>query len=445
MQACGEFMTLFVPAMGQSVQMATGGMPCRDRDRPEGGPDGVSRGIPGGIPGGIPSGMDVPSPSPATWPRGAARMASRACGFIPGTLLRTPSGDVPVESLGPGDCVLAASGQVRRICWIGLIAAHRPPAGREGAYLVHIAAHACARGRPARDLIVLPDMAVGYCMHDEVLVPARELTNGATIATVPGGVMECWGIVLDHADVVLANGLPVGVGMTQAPTEGLPPVLTTRGPLVAARRAGLVGRAQDMGWRVTTCMDVHAMIDGRRHRVAVRDGVARFTFAPTARHVRMVSRTFVPADWATCDDRRALGLAVQRITLGDGARMTAVDLSDPRIAAGFHVPPLPDVHGEGAGGEGVSWRWTKGVLSLPCDLWRDIPMQDTATTTGEKRRATRGHDIVVCVEYDPAASQCWVLPAPPLRIFRPETAAARHVRGGGGVRHCVSGAAASAS
>ncbi|MCW4591501.1 Hint domain-containing protein [Gluconacetobacter entanii] len=389
-------MTLIIPAMDQPLQGPGGGGRCRDHARREGTRTRFSPVPP------------VPPVPPVMRRDTMTRMDELATGFIPGTMLRTPSGDVAVENLGPGDCVLAASGEMRRICWIGLIAAHPPTVGRRDAYLVHVAAHACAQGRPARDLQVLPDMAMGQSVHDEVLVPARELTNGATIATVPGGVMECWGIVLDRAAVVLANGLPVGVGMAQARPGGLPRILT-RGPLVAARRAGLAGRAQDMGWRVSTCMDVHAMVDGRRLRGDVKDGVACFIFPATARHVRVVSRTFVPADWAACDDRRALGLAVRRISLGDGMRMAEVDPADPRIAPAFHAPLHPDGTD---GAEGTAWRWTRETLSLPCALWR----------TGTQ---ARGREVMLRLEFDAAASQCWVLPAVPVRTFHPDPATLR--------------------
>ena len=179
----------------------------------------------------------------------------------------------------------------------------------------------------------------------------------------------------------------------------------------------------------------------------MKDGVARFTFAHTARHVRVVSRTFVPADWASSDDRRALGLAVRAITIGDATRMTAVDLADPRLAPGFHTAPHPDGNARESVGEGVSWRWTRGVLSLPCGLWQPAATQVARRDTGGRNASGRdagGRDIVLCVEFDPAASQCWVLPAPPQRLFRPETAA-RRARRRGDARHCASGDAAFAS
>ncbi|PYD61294.1 hypothetical protein CFR73_04370 [Novacetimonas maltaceti] len=409
----GKVMTFISPAMGQPLQVPGGGGRCRDHGRR----DGMA--------------THCPPPPPAVRPGAMARMGELATGFIPGTMLRTPSGDVAVENLGPGDCVLSASGEVRRIRWIGLVAAHPPAVARAGAYLVHVAAHACAQGRPARDLLVLPDMAVGQSVHDEVLIPARELTNGATIATIPGGVMECWGIVLDRAAVVLANGLPVGVGvgMARARADGLPRVLA-RGPVVAARRAALVGRAQDMGWRVSTCMDVHAMVDGRRLHGDVKGGVACFIFPATARHVRVMSRTFVPADWAACDDRRALGLAVRRISLGDGMRMAALDLADPRLAPGFHAPLHPDATD---GAEGHAWRWMKGRLSLPCALWH-----------ANNARA-HGREVMLRIEFDATASQCWVLPVAPTRIFRPDAAATRPARSHGGQAYGAFGDAPSAS
>ncbi|PYD75946.1 Hint domain-containing protein [Novacetimonas pomaceti] len=349
-------------------------------------------------PGGAASGGAAGRVAHAVFP---APIIRRATGFMPGTMLRTPGGDMPVETLAPGDFVLTAQGRMRRICWIGPIPSHGAAVARDGAYLVHIAAHACAPGQPARDMLVLPDLPIGQSGHDEVLVPAKLLTNGATLATLPttlsGGFIECWGIVLDRPSVLLANALPVGVGVARAEVGGLPPIVT-HAPVVSVRRAHLATRAQTLGWRVSTCMDLHAMVDGYRvEATRHRDGVARFAFPARARHVRLVSRTFVPADWCASADRRALGIAVRRIALGETRQtMRLLDLDDPCLAPFF----WPD-----EGTEKGTWRWSRGILTLPRGLWGD----DRAEAS-----------VTLLVEYDATASQCWVIPPAPARIFMPD-------------------------
>ena len=39
--------------------------------------------------------------------------------FYPGTMIRTPAGEAPVESLTPGDFVLTADGVARKVNWLG--------------------------------------------------------------------------------------------------------------------------------------------------------------------------------------------------------------------------------------------------------------------------------------------------------------------------------------
>lgn len=75
--------------------------------------------------------------------------------FTDGTLILTPSGDVPIETLAVGDLVMTATGKAEPILWIGSRmmefydhqSKHRP---------VQIKAGALGAGRPMRDLAVSP-------------------------------------------------------------------------------------------------------------------------------------------------------------------------------------------------------------------------------------------------------------------------------------------------
>ena len=75
---------------------------------------------------------------------------------------------------------------------------------------------------PRRDLLVSPQHALYL---DEVLIPARCLINGSTIAQKPVSVIEYFHIELPRHDLLLAEGLPTQSGCRR-PRD----VLTTAAP-----------------------------------------------------------------------------------------------------------------------------------------------------------------------------------------------------------------------
>ena len=77
--------------------------------------------------------------------------------FTPGTLIETPDGPRPVETLSAGDMVLTLDNGPRRLTWAGRT--HVPSlrlALHPQLRPVLIRAHALGRGRPARDMQVSP-------------------------------------------------------------------------------------------------------------------------------------------------------------------------------------------------------------------------------------------------------------------------------------------------
>ena len=131
---------------------------------------------------------------------------SLAC-YLAGTWIRTPRGDVAIETLAIGDPVLTASGALRPIRWIG----RRRYAGRFLArnprlLPIRIAAGALGAGVPVRDLYVSADHAM---LLDGVLVPAGDLVNGGTIQRA--AMMQRVDYIhleLASHDAVLAEGAP---------------------------------------------------------------------------------------------------------------------------------------------------------------------------------------------------------------------------------------------
>jgi Hint domain len=131
---------------------------------------------------------------------------SPAC-FAAGTRIATPRGEIPVESLCPGDEVTLASGGTAPIVWIGRrrIDCRSHPAPKH-VWPVQVRHSAFAPEIPCRDLFLSPDHAV---FVEDVLIPIKYLTNGDTIQQIPRDTVEYFHLELPAHDLVLADGLEV--------------------------------------------------------------------------------------------------------------------------------------------------------------------------------------------------------------------------------------------
>jgi hypothetical protein len=118
--------------------------------------------------------------------------------FAAGTRILTALGEVRVEELGVGDRVLALSGRLARIVWLGWTQAR-------GVSSVRVRAGAFGDALPARDLVLSPDHAGPI---DGVPVPVRHLLNGRTIVQEPVAEIIYHHVELAAHDIVLADGLP---------------------------------------------------------------------------------------------------------------------------------------------------------------------------------------------------------------------------------------------
>jgi lysophospholipase L1-like esterase len=127
--------------------------------------------------------------------------------FAPGTRIATPSGEVAVEHLRPGDPVLTASGRVRPVRWLGVQTVVTRSADPLRAWPIRIRAGALGENLPVRDLLLSPGHAL---LLDGVLVQASALVNGSTIARtirVPEE-LRYHHVELDCHDLLLAEGTP---------------------------------------------------------------------------------------------------------------------------------------------------------------------------------------------------------------------------------------------
>jgi hypothetical protein len=107
--------------------------------------------------------------------------AGSVAGFVEGTMILTPTGEVPVERLRAGDQVVTprAASPAARLVWVGRIEVDLTlQRFREVAAPVVVKAGALAEGMPFRDLQVSPNHAL---LVDGHLVPARLLVNGLTV------------------------------------------------------------------------------------------------------------------------------------------------------------------------------------------------------------------------------------------------------------------------
>ncbi|GCE81461.1 outer membrane protein [Komagataeibacter oboediens] len=315
-----------------------------------------------------------------------------AC-FVTGTFIRTPDGDVTVEDLKVGDMVLTSSGQIRPVRWIGNLHVTNLPsqdcARARNLWPIRIAAHAFATNVPDRDLVVSPGHAIAVTVMDEVFTQAIRLVNGATIRQEPRDSVTYWHVELDSHDVLLSNNLPsesyLDVGNRAALGLNVPALrpaasvsdyarpLVEDGPVIDAIRARLVARARGLGWQVSSRSNMHLSVDGKRVETVMNGDQACFTFPATAQNVHLRSRTFRPAEWESCSDTRTLGLSLSGLHIADGLGHEAdIALDHANLENQFH---------EGEAADNVAWRWTRGDLHLPPELWANCKGQVTLTLT----------------------------------------------------------------
>ena len=294
--------------------------------------------------------------------------------FVAGTRILTRHGEVPVESLQPGDDVVAVlAGQLLPVVWVGRRTVHCAAEDRPAEmWPFRIRAHAFGPGRPHRDLFLSPDHAVHV---DGMLVPVRHLENGASIIRERRDSVTYYHVELARHDILLSEGLgsesylDTGnrddfVRLRRLPGQSLADAeaaarqvwaergcleLVTAGARLRTTRTKLAARAASLGHAASDDPRLVLRAGGADHR-GVFDGEA-WHFALDAEHEapRLVSTGFVPAVLAPgAHDRRCLGVAVTRM-MADGR---IVPLHHPALSHGWHRPER-------------DLRWTAGEATLP--------------------------------------------------------------------------------
>lgn len=135
--------------------------------------------------------------------------------FTPGTLIATPRGEVPVESLRPGDKVVTRDNGLQEIRWIGQKAlSWYELAANPHLQPVLVRAGSLGDGLPERDMMVSPnhrllvanDRTALYFDEHEVLVSAKHLQSGSGIRAVEAAGTTYVHFMCDRHEVVLSNG-----------------------------------------------------------------------------------------------------------------------------------------------------------------------------------------------------------------------------------------------
>ena len=128
--------------------------------------------------------------------------------FVAGTMIRTPDGQQPVETLQPGDLVMTRDDGAQPLRWIG---SRRIVAAGDFAP-IHIDAgtfgdHGALALSPLHRVLIRDALAELLFGEGEVLVAARDLVNDRSVRRVAGGEVEYVHILFDHHQVVFSEGL----------------------------------------------------------------------------------------------------------------------------------------------------------------------------------------------------------------------------------------------
>ena len=127
--------------------------------------------------------------------------------FMAGTLIRTPDGEVAVETLKRGDLLLTSDGQVKPVSWLGRQTISTRFADPVRVWPIRIKAGALADNVPSRDLLLSPDHAV---LVEGALVHAGALVNGTSIVrekAVPE-IFTYYHVELDDHSLIFAENTP---------------------------------------------------------------------------------------------------------------------------------------------------------------------------------------------------------------------------------------------
>jgi hypothetical protein len=268
-------------------------------------------------------------------------------GFLAGTQIATPEGELPVDQLAIGHAVLTPGGDTSRIVRIDIAQLLTPP-GRHGpATPVIVRKGALADNIPNRDLRVPTSLALFY---DGTLIPVEFLINHRTILWDDDARdITIYHVELEAPDLLLANGAAAGNG----------PARPISGARLDAAWMRLLERAGGQCVVTTNDPDLYLRVDGRRVNATLHgDDWYRFGLAVRPAELRIVSRSGVPQELGVSRDPRRLGVAVRQIVALKGRMVRTIEADDPSLEQGFHALDAE-----------TGFRWTNGDAFVPVNLF----------------------------------------------------------------------------
>jgi hypothetical protein len=127
--------------------------------------------------------------------------------FFAGTMIRTPEGEVAVETLRRGDLVCTLDGRVVPVDWLGVQTVSTIFTDKLRVRPIRIRAGALGQNVPARDLLISPDHAI---LVEGALIQAGALVNGTSIvreSNVPT-TFTYYHVEVDDHSLILAENTP---------------------------------------------------------------------------------------------------------------------------------------------------------------------------------------------------------------------------------------------
>lgn len=138
---------------------------------------------------------------------GFVKINSIPC-FVAGTAIRTPYGEVAVETLLPGDLVMTQDDGPQPLRWIG-----RRTVAATGSFApVHIRAGTFGQHRdlmvsPLHRILIRDSLSELLFGEAEVLISAKDLVNDHSVRYVTGGDVEYVHLLFDRHQVIFSEGL----------------------------------------------------------------------------------------------------------------------------------------------------------------------------------------------------------------------------------------------
>lgn len=314
--------------------------------------------------------------------------------FLPGSMIRTMSGDIAVEDLAIGDqvTVVGQDRQTSTIKWIGKSRATAKvgmPLDMSD-YPVRILANAIADGVPYKDMLITPE----HCLFFEgKFIPARMLVNGATIFFDTSiKEYDYYHVETERHSVIIADGMTTesyldtgnrkmftSIGDEGEPTsweEGAFAPLGTSPDFVRPIYQAIFARKNSLNIVSNSSVtnnqanlnhsDLRLILDNGKVIRPVRKVGNRvhFLLPKDVRNAKIASNASRPSDTIGpfYDDRRYMGVSVGSIHIVSANKLTPVTshLQQENLS-GWHCL------------EGTQSRCTNGYAHLP------LPQNDTMT------------------------------------------------------------------